>query len=210
MLTNDQLVKIVSGKLRSEFRPNKELTVNSLEEGVKIWSHHDVIQLWEKVVMKWKPLNQTAVLIPCSAKKPYPYSKSHRDGYLPALLPYLSRLDLFAMSEPMGIVPYRYADEYPVNSYEYDPHKFFMGKLNDPKVQRALKLFHSRVADWVKKYHYMYDKKILVLPRSWHLKVFREGVKLSGCSINDYSIVTLPGRPQHHVNAISQSLSMLF
>ncbi len=202
-------MSIVNNKLKISFTPKHELAVENFTDGLNIWSHKDVLSFWQRVALRWRPQNDTAVFIPCSAHKPYPYSKSHRDGYLKALLPYLDKIDLFAISEPMGVVPYHYADEYPVQSYEYDPNKFFIGKLHHPLVQASLDIFCSRLSIWIRKFDLLYRKKILILPKSWHLKVFKKSLEMSKIALDSYSIITLPGRPQHHVNEIGKSFASL-
>lgn len=90
---------------RKKKEPSTELTVHNLEEGVGIWENPDVKTFFIQKSMNWQPKNRIAVFLPCSAWKPYPYSDSHRDGYLKALLPYFDIIDLFVVSEPMGVVP---------------------------------------------------------------------------------------------------------
>src|SRR2546426_1364984 len=137
LLTSNDLRLIIEKRPKFKNRPDTSLTVKSINDGLQIWNNKAVLAFWNNRAMTWRPKRTSAVFIPCSAQKPYPYSRSHMGGYLKALLPYLDFIDLFAVSEPMGVVPYSYADEYPINSYEYDPHKFFMGKMANPTVQSS-------------------------------------------------------------------------
>jgi len=154
-----------------------ELKVASFEKGVEIWNAEPVKRFFFEKSMRWIPRSDTAVFVPCSAWKPYPYSQSHKSGYLKALRPTLKRIDLFVVSEPMGIVPYCYSDEYPVDRYDYNPYDFFIGKTSNPLAKKSLQIFVDRLALWIKEYHDRYKRRILILPKSWHLKVFRKALK---------------------------------
>lgn len=209
MLTDDKLESIVTGTIRLRTKPVDKLVVRSLEDGIRIWEDKDVKSFYYDKSMKWQPKNRTAVFLPCSAWKPYPYSPSHKDGYLKALLPYLRRVDLFVVSEPMTIVPYCYSDEYPIDSYEYDPTKFFMGSLREPLASHALDVFVSRLADWVGKFNARYETRILILPRSWHLRIFHRALERAGISKEHYSTVRLPGRARNNVESLRKSLKLL-
>lgn len=195
MLTVDNLISILENDLKEKRRPSAELTVSSFEDGVKIWNHKDVITFFREKAMKWEPRYDTAVFLPCFAGKPYPYSPSHKKGYLRALLPILKQIDLFVVSEPMVIVPYCYSDEYPVHSYDYNPNKFYMGNLSNPLARESRDIFVVRLSSWISKYHEKYSKKILILPKKWHLKIFKSALRKTTYSINDYHIIRIPGRP---------------
>ncbi|MEM0007881.1 MAG: DUF5591 domain-containing protein [Conexivisphaerales archaeon] len=206
MITVEQIRQIVNSNFRMREPPVEKLTVKSLEDAVRIWDDPDVLGFFENKAMKWQPKNETAVFIPCSAWKPYFYSQSHKDGYLKALLPFLERIDLFVVSEPMVIVPYCYSDEYPVKSYDYDPSKYFMGKLSHPLVKQSLNIFIERLSKWVTKYDGQYSKKILILPKGWHLKVFLKALKHAKVSTSQYNIVSMTGRAFQVVNSINQQV----
>ena len=210
LLTNDKLRSIVAGSERYRKPPSSELTVHNFEEGVKIWDNEDVKSFFFLKSMNWQPRNEIAVFLPCSASKPYPYSDSHRDGYLKALLPYFDRIDLLVVSEPMGIVPYSYSDEYPVDSYDYNPYKFFIGKRDDPLVEKALQIFTSRLALWIEKFHESYELRILALPKSWHLKVFERSLSKVKIAIDQYKIVSLSGRARNSLTELKRQFAFYF
>jgi predicted RNA-binding protein len=195
MLSVDNIISILENDLKEKRRPSAELTVNSFEDGVEIWNHKDVIDFYQGRAMKWQPRYDTAVFLPSSASKPYPYSPSHKKGYLRALLPILKQIDLFVVSEPMVIVPYCYSDEYPVHSYDYNHYKFYIGKLSNPLARESRDIFVDRLSSWISKYHEKYSKKILILPTSWHLKIFKSALRKTTFSINDYHVIRIPGRP---------------
>jgi len=129
MLNAESLREIVVGKQKLEKAiPHPDLTVKSYEDGLRIWNHRDVKSFFNEKSMNWKPQRECSVFLPCSATKPYPISPSHKRGYLKALFPALDKIDIFVISEPMGVVPYYFSDEYPVKDYDYDPSRFFKGK----------------------------------------------------------------------------------
>lgn len=209
LLTNEELKSIVARSDRVKNESSPELTVHNLEEGVGIWDNDDVRSFFFEKSMNWKPTKKTAVFLPCSAWKPYPYSDSHRDGYLKALLPYLDRIDLFVVSEPMGIVPYCYSDEYPVNSYDYNPYGYFRGRLREPLAQQALQIFVSRLALWIKKFHQSYEVRVLLLPKSWHLKIFKKALTKTEIALDEYEIVYLSGRARNSVPELKKQIKSL-
>ena len=203
MITVEEIKQIVNSSVRKREQPVEKLTVKSFEDALKIWHDPDVLDFYENKAMKWQPKHNTAVFIPCSAWKPYFYSQSHKDGYLKALLPYMDAIDLFVVSEPMVIVPYCYSDEYPVKSYDYDPYKYFIGKLSNPLAKQALNIFTERLSKWITKYNNSYSTKILILPKSWHLKVFLNALKNARIPTSEYKITLLSGRPFQSVNHVS-------
>jgi len=209
LLTPGELKTIVTRATSIQTKPVEKLVVRSLEDGVKIWNDEDVKNFFYRKSMEWQPKNKIAVFLPCSAWKPYPYSRSHKDGYLKALFPYLDRLDIFVVSEPMTVVPYCYSDEYPVDSYDYDPYKFFIGKLRKPIVKEALNIFTSRLATWIKRFHTLYALRILILPKNWHLGIFYKSLSRIGIPTKDYSVVDLPGRAKNSVPALQRQLKAI-
>lgn len=209
MLTLKKLREIVVSKIRIKTKPVDELVVKSFEDGVKIWNNEDVKSFFFTKAMTWQPINEIAVFLPCSAWKPYPYSPSHKYGYLKALLPYLHLIDIFVVSEPMTVVPYIYSDEYPVNSYDYNPNEFFMGKLRNPLVMKARSIFTARLSTWIKKYHKLYSVRILILPKSWHLKIFHEALIKAKISNKDYDVISLSGRASNSVSSFQKQLKSL-
>jgi len=206
LLAVEKLLAILEDNRRIRKSSLPSLTVKSSKKGLEIWNLKPVKRFFFEKSLGWIPRNNVAVFIPCSAWKPYPYSQSHKYGYLKALRPALHKIDLFVVSEPMGIVPYCYSDEYPVDGYDYDPNRFFIGKLRKPLVRKALEIFTDRLAIWIKKYHNKYKKRILILPKSWHLKVFEKALRKIGVSPDQYSVVTICGRASNSVRQMQEQL----
>lgn len=108
-----------------------------------------------------------------------------------------------------SIVPYCYSDEYPVNSYDYNPYDYFMGRLGEPLAQQALQIFVSRLALWIKKFHQLYYVRVLLLPKSWHLKIFKKALAKSVIALDEYEIVYLSGRARNSVPELKKQLKHL-
>ncbi|MEM2889641.1 MAG: DUF5591 domain-containing protein [Candidatus Bathyarchaeia archaeon] len=206
MITTEQIKQILDSNVRIREQPIEKLIVKSFEDALRIWHDPDVLDFYENKAMKWRPKHDVSVFIPCSAWKPYFYSQSHKNGYLKALRPYIDTIDLFVVSEPMAIVPYCYSDEYPVKSYDYDPNRYFIGKLSNPLAKQALSIFTERLGRWITKYDSRYSRKVLVLPKNWHLKVFLKASKNAGIPTGEYRIASLSGRPIQSVNHISKQV----
>lgn len=171
--------------------PSKDLVVSSNEEGVRIWDHKDVKGFFVNKAMTWKPSAENAVFIPCAWAKPYLISSSHRQGYLQALQPFLDRIDLFVVSEPMTIVPYCYSDEYPIAYYDFNPYNF------DSDSARAI--FMDRVGTWIQKYHPRYKKRILILTWQYREK-FLQTLSRVQIPHTEYLIVSFQGSPENGQN----------
>lgn len=126
--------------------------MRSPEDGLRALRHSAVTRQHTRA-LKWKPKHKVAVLVPCSQTKPYYESPSHKHGYLPALegLP----VDVFVVSEPMGVVPYAWAGEYPNESYEFAP-KHLKGQARD--------LLIHRIGQWVDKVGPKYNIVVAALP----------------------------------------------
>lgn len=209
MLLTKDLLAILDSEDRIRKLPERRLKVTSFEEGIRIWNASPVREFFLEKSMKWVPQSVNAVFIPCSAWKPYPYSQSHKYGYLEALRPALDKIDLFVVSEPMGIVPYCYSDEYPIDRYDYDPYKFFIGRLHNAMARESLQTFIERVASWVSKFHNNYERRILILPKSWHLKVYSKALKKLAISLDQYTVIKMKGRPSNSVEFMRGQLQSI-
>jgi len=209
LLTIEKLISIIQSNQRVRTPPAPDLTVTSFEKGLNIWDLEIVKRFFFEKSMKWIPKSDTAVFIPCSAWKPYPYSQSHKHGYLRALRPAIEMIDLFVVSEPMGIVPYCYSDEYPVDSYDYDPYKFFIGKLRNKLAKESIQIFIERVATWVREYHDKYRRRILILPKSWHFKVYAKALSRLDIPLDQYKVVTMKGRASNSLRTMREQLQSI-
>jgi len=130
----------------------KKFIVKSEQQGLDVIKHKDITDNWKKS-LKVRPKHRVAVLLPCSATKPFAESPSHKHGYLKALGE--KNVDLYVVSEPLGIIPYAWQDKYPNADYDYPP-KYLKGE--------ARKLLSERIGKWFEKIYPKYDKVYSALP----------------------------------------------
>jgi GNAT superfamily N-acetyltransferase len=151
--------------------PNKpSFVVNSVGKGIRVLNHPDIVKNFKKS-LRVRKKHRKAVLVPCASTKPFPQSPSHKHGYLKALKG--KDLDIYVVSEPLGIVPYSWSNTYPNNDYDFPP-KFVQGESREILV--------DRFAQWYDRVGKKYDELYLVLP-SHHFSLVEEagipGVDLS-------------------------------
>jgi predicted RNA-binding protein len=130
----------------------KKFIVRSVSQGLSVIQHKDITDNWKKS-LKVKPKSKIAVLLPCAATKPFSESPSHKHGYLKALGD--KKVDLYIVSEPLGIVPKQWETKYPNADYDYPP-KYLKGE--------ARKLLSERIGEWFSKVYPKYDKVYSALP----------------------------------------------
>ena len=162
----------------------KKFIVTSIEEGFRVIKHKDITANWKKS-LRVRPKNRIAVLVPCAATKPFSESPSHKYGYLRALEG--KDVDVYIVSEPLGIVPYSWQKKYPNADYDYPP-KFLRGK--------AWKLLAERMGEWFDRIYPKYDRVYSALP-GHHQKLVKdaieqseEDVKLKSVTISDFRKVS--------------------
>jgi predicted RNA-binding protein len=127
-------------------------TVQSPQQGLKVLQHKDIVRNWRNS-LNVEPQHRTAVLVPCSATKPFYDSPSHLYGYIPALQ--RKKVDVFIVSEPLGIVPYQFSAFYPNNDYDFPP-KHVKGETRE--------LLVDRFAEWFNRIGSQYDRIYAALP----------------------------------------------
>ena len=152
---------------RGSFNKVKFLVKNQAD-GWRVLNHPDIVANFKKS-LRWKPKHKTAILLPCAATKPFPDSPSHKHGYLPAIKG--RKVDVFVVSEPLGIIPYDWSRKYPNDAYEYPP-KHLKGKGKD--------LLIARFREWLEKVGSKYNQIELALPNH-HMRLVKkagEGLKL--------------------------------
>jgi 7-cyano-7-deazaguanine synthase in queuosine biosynthesis len=145
-------------------RQNKRFFgVTSPAQGLKVIKHPDITANWEKS-LRWKPTEKTAVLLPCAATKPFPDAPSHKAGYLDAVGN--KKVDLFVVSEPLGIVPYSWSRKWPNNAYDFPPEHL---------QGAAFDLLAERMGKWFDRVGKKYDKIYLALPRH-HARLIKTAI----------------------------------
>ena len=161
--------------------------------------HPDIVKNWEKS-LRVKPKHTSAVLIPCASTKPFPDSPSHKHGYLPALKD--KKVDVYVVSEPLGIVPYYWSRSYPNNSYDFPP-KYVQGETREELVRRF--------SQWFQKVGKKYKKVYKALP-GHHLGLVNEAnipgidVSISACRIDDCSDRTFRATTKQYVTFLKEQV----
>jgi hypothetical protein len=143
------------------------ISVKSPAEGLAAIQAADVTDNYRKA-LRWRPRHKRAVLVPCAGTKPFPEAPSHEHGYLPALEG--KDVDIWVVSEPLGIVPYSWSERWPQNSYDFPP-KHLKGRAHD--------VLSGRVASWIKRVAPKYDKITLALPLH-HRRLWDKGLEMAG------------------------------
>ena len=119
-------------------KPKKKLIVRSQKDAVRVLKNRDIVKNWNKS-LRVKPRHKGAVLLPCSATKPFHTSPSHK-GYIKALQG--KNIDAYIVSEPLGIIPYSWGDTYPNNAYDFPP-KYLKGEARDILIDRFARWFEK-------------------------------------------------------------------
>ena len=132
---------------------SNKLKATSPASGLKLLHHPDIVSNWKKS-LKVRKKHPNAALIPCAATKPFPEAPSHRHGYLEALEG--KDVDIYVVSEPLGIVPYSWSEKYPNNAYDFPP-KHVKGQTRRVLVDRFEK--------WFEKIGKRYGKIYAALPK---------------------------------------------
>jgi excisionase family DNA binding protein len=141
--------------------------VRSPEQGLRVIKHKDITTNYEKA-LRWKPKHKRAVLVPCAQTKPFPDAPSHVHGYLKALEG--KKVDVWVVSEPLGVVPYEWSRRYPANDYDYPP-RFLTGRAHD--------VLAGRVTRWLNEVARKYELVVLALP-AHHMRLVEKALHMLG------------------------------
>ena len=93
--------------------------INSL--GPSSYYRPDFVRFRKRAVQTFIPENWTTliILLPCSAKKPYSQSRSHRKFHsVIKSNANLSQVQEFILTSPLGVIPRQLENIYPINSYD--------------------------------------------------------------------------------------------
>lgn len=158
------MIPIVVYKSRQSFRKNPPyFRVRSPRQGLRAIKHPLIVKNRKKA-HRFKPKHKKAVLVPCAGTKPFPEAPSHKHGYLKGLKG--KKLDLFVVSEPLGIVPYAWSREYPQTGYDFPP-KHLRGAARAELV--------DRIGDWFCLVAPKYQEVYLALP-GHHLRLVNDAL----------------------------------
>jgi len=140
--------------------------VKNPKQGLDLIRHPDIVANFERG-LRWKPKHGTAVLVPCAGTKPFPQAPSHKHGYLAAFEG--KPVDLWVVSEPLGVVPYEFSREYPNDAYDFPP-EHLTGRAHDELAKR--------VAAWFDRVAGKYGRIVAALP-AHHQKLVDKGLGLA-------------------------------
>lgn len=161
----EALLKDLEGGVQKN--PPRRFDVRSPAQGLRAIQHPAITQNYEKA-LRVKPKHKKAVLVPCAGTKPFPDSPSHKHGYLPALEG--KKVDVYVVSEPLGVVPYSWSRRYPQESYDFPPHHL-RGRAHD--------VLAGRVTSWLKRVGPKYSKITLALP-AHHMRLVDKALDMLG------------------------------
>lgn len=144
---------------------HERFVVRSVRQGLNLIRHPAIEENFAKA-LRWRPRNRIAVLVPCAGTKPFPAAPSHSAGYLPALEG--KKVDVWVVSEPLGVVPYAWSERWPNDAYDYPP-RFLRGEAWDA--------LSERVAEWLEKLAPKYKKVYAALP-GHHERLLRSALEI--------------------------------
>jgi anaerobic ribonucleoside-triphosphate reductase activating protein len=143
----------------------RKFVVRSPEQGLRLIQHPEIVANWKKA-LRWRPKHKRAVLLPCAGTKPFFEAPSHKSGYLPAIEG--KNVDVWVVSEPLGVVPYDFAGEFPNQAYDFPP-RFLRGAAWDALV--------DRVVEWLEKVAPKYGRVFAALP-GHHERLLRAALEI--------------------------------
>ena len=156
-------------------RPGRdpELIVRAIADGVRVLNHPAIVEQHARS-LEVESRHSDAVLVPCARTKPFPRAPSHARGYLPALrgLP----VDVWVVSEPVGVIPYEWSPRYPNAHYDFPPERL-VGEARDILV--------DRIAAWLTAVGSKYRSIHLALPRH-HMSLVNDAIRRA----NVYGLTT--------------------
>ncbi len=118
----------------------KNKIINCL--GPSSYYRPDFVHFRNKVINNFEPENWTKLIIifPCSAKKPYSQSKSHRIFQkITRKYPEFPTIQEIILTSPLGAIPRQLEDIYPVNSYDIS----VTGEWNEEEIEIASDMLYN-------------------------------------------------------------------
>ncbi|MDP7983078.1 MAG: DUF5591 domain-containing protein [Conexivisphaerales archaeon] len=138
-------------------------------DGVDPFKHPAVVAWHRYLFERWRSSARVALLLPCTAKKPYGNSPTHKIAYAIAG----PRVQVYSVSEPMLLVPRELEECYPFDGYDYPPE--LMTKEEREEFIGLL----ARALSSVSRYHgYM----VAVLP-SHHRRILEEASRRASVQV---------------------------
>lgn len=170
-----KLMSSVCNELYKYIRPNFEKIIKQDDDLFK----HPVVTKWHEYFMnRWISYKKIALILPCTAVKPYSLSPTHKVAYSIIKKRGLeSYVQIYSLSEPMLLVPKELEECYPFNSYDYPPRIM---------TQQEKEEFVYLLIKPLKKISKMHEQIIAILPRH-HYNILKKASELSDVNIKLYS-----------------------
>jgi archaeosine synthase len=128
------------------FPPELRLDLEGV--GVKFIDHPHY-NVWQEYIQEFyrRPEERDiALFVPCSYRKPYSTSKTHRLIY--KVTKKFKRIHRIVISSP-GVIPFEFNDIYPFNSYEWDE------SLETPEVMKEyVRITRNRIKNYLQTHEY--------------------------------------------------------
>ncbi len=139
--------------------------------------------------------NKLMLLIPCSARKPYSFSKSHR-RIIEAIYPFRKYIHEVIVTSPLGIVPRELEDMYPASFYD-------VPVTGDWSTDEKL-MINSMLDSYIKKGKY--SGIIAFLPREYDFisETLEQSEIIWGNHSNDSDLSTLRERLRMEVSNLKE------
>ncbi|BCU71486.1 DUF5591 domain-containing protein [Stygiolobus caldivivus] len=142
------------------------------EEGKDPFKHPSVVEWHKYLFTKWSSEKKIALLLPCTEKKPYHNSPTHKIAESIVK----DKVQIYSVSEPMLLVPREYEECYPFSDYDYPPSKM---------TPEERKEFVELLAIAIKAVSNFHEFMVAVLPRH-HFRVLKEASDEAGVKVEIY------------------------
>jgi len=177
-------------------RPGEIVLRNSPQRNL---FEHPHVELWHRFLLSNIPLNPApyALILPCTRRKPYRISATHRLAEERIRRLGLENLvDVYIMSEPMVLVPRCLDIYYPFANYEYPPQE-----LDSTHRSKFVDILSRVVKNLVSAYRLI----VAVLPRH-HASIFVEAVSRAVVKQSRITVVSYAPLP---FRSIARAISIL-
>jgi hypothetical protein len=127
-----------------QFPPELKKPLNGVGEE---YLTHPYFEVWQDYLLRWyqPPEGKNLLFLPCSRKKPYSESDTHRN--IIAVLNKTNTRGLFheVMLSNAGVIPREFEDKYPFNDYDWDE------RLETEEVKkRYIEVTEQRIMNYLK------------------------------------------------------------
>ncbi len=127
----------------------KEKQVNLVGVGVE-YIDHPHFNVWQDYIIRFYKVDKEYVLFhPCSKKKPYYLSRTHKSiKRVISGFPWFKKINFIVISNP-GVIPIELSNYYPFNAYDWDE------RLETPEVMKKyIEINKKRIKEYLKRHKY--------------------------------------------------------